>query len=56
MSWILRFLTRGMLRGFSTPTLYELHARATAELSPEAARTARTLIAAEVSRRARKDY
>lgn len=56
MRWILRLLIRGMLRGFSTPTLYELHARATAELSPEAAQAARAMIAAEVSRRARKDY
>lgn len=56
MRWILRLLTRRMLRGFSTPTLYALHARATAEMPPEAARTARALIAAEVSRRARKDY
>lgn len=56
MRWILRLFLRSMLRGFSTPSLHNLYARAASELSPEAARTARTMIADEVSRRARKEY
>lgn len=52
----MRLVIRAMLLGFSAETLREMHARATAELGPDAAETARELIRRELSRRLRKDY
>lgn len=52
----LRALIRIMLRTFSETGLRQLYTRATAELSPGSAETARELIRRELSRRLRKDY